>query len=460
MGQFRRKVLNQGIFRRMNEIVFKEVKVINRGKITETDLLVKGDRIERMDSGIQLSQRVVEIGAEGKYLMPGVIDDQVHFREPGMEYKANIFSESRAAIAGGVTSFMEMPNTKPPAVTQALLEDKYEIASENAWGNYSFFMGATNDNLVEVLRTNPKNVCGVKVFMGSSTGNMLVDNVDALNNLFSKCELLIAAHCEDEGTIRANMAEAQDRYGALIPPSAHPWIRSREACYLNSSMAVALAKKYNTRFHVLHITTKEEVALFDAGPIAGKRITSEACTHHMYYADQDYIRLGNQIKCNPAIKTEEDRKAILQAVLDDRIDIIASDHAPHTWEEKAEPYAQAPSGLPLVQHSLQLMLVHWKKGEISLERVIEKMCHAPADCFSIVNRGYLDEGYFADVVLLDLEKETVVSKENLLYKCGWSPLEGDTLPGKIEGTWVNGIRLFENGKIIGQPSGMRMMFDK
>jgi len=456
--QVRQVDLKAGIFNPMKDIVFKEARIINKGKIAEGDIWVRGDRIERVDPSIQLPQQALEIPVNGRYILPGIIDDQVHFREPGLEYKATIYSESRAAIAGGVTSFMEMPNTKPPAVTQELLEAKYHIASTNAWANYSFFMGATNDNLEEVLKTDRENVCGVKVFMGSSTGNMLVDNKETLERLFASCQSLIAAHCEDESTIRANMAEAQSRYGTVIPPSAHPWIRSREACYLSSSMAIELAKKHNTRFHVLHISTKEETNLFEKGPVANKRITSEACTHHMYFSDQDYISLGNQIKCNPAIKTEEDRAAILAAVLDDRIDIIASDHAPHTWEEKSEPYMNAPAGLPLVQHTLQMMLSHWRKGTITLERIIEKMCHAPADCFRMVDRGYLDEGYFADIVLLDVDKDFSVGKQNTFYKCGWSPLEGQTLPGVIEGTWVNGNRVFDNGEIIGGPSGKRLRF--
>jgi dihydroorotase len=442
----------------MQEVVFKEARIINRGKILEMDILVKGDRIERIDSSIGRSHAVIEIPVNGRYLMPGVIDDQVHFREPGLEHKATIFTESMAAVAGGVTSFMEMPNTRPPAVTQALLEDKYKIASTQSWANYSFFMGATNDNLEEVLKTDPRHVCGVKVFMGSSTGNMLVDNKETLEQLFASCPTLLAAHCEDEATIRANIAEAEARYGTLIPPSAHPWVRSREACYLSSHFGIELARKFNTRFHILHISTKEEVGLFEAGPVGKKRITSEACTHHMYFSDQDYLTLGNQIKCNPAIKTAEDRDAILQGVLDDRIDIIASDHAPHTWDEKSEAYIKAPSGLPLVQHTLQLMLSHWKEGRIPLEKIIEKMCHAPAECFQISGRGYLDEGSFADIVMLDTAKDTMVTKENILYKCGWSPLEGRIMPGRIEGTWVNGVRLFESGVVTGEPSGRRMEF--
>ncbi|MBK9104326.1 MAG: dihydroorotase [Saprospiraceae bacterium] len=442
----------------MKDIVFKEARIINRGKITEADVWVRGDRIERIDPSIGLKQNATEVAVNGRYIMPGVIDDQVHFREPGLEHKATIYTESRAAIAGGVTSFMEMPNTRPPAVTQELLEAKYKIASTNAWANYSFFMGATNDNLEEVIKTDPSTVCGVKVFMGSSTGNMLVDNKETLEKLFASCPTLLAAHCEDEATIRTNMAEAEARYGSMIPPSAHPWIRNREACLLSSTLGIGLARKYNTRFHILHISTKEETHLFETGPVSSKRITSEACAHHMYFSDRDYIALGNQIKCNPAIKGEEDRAAILQAVLDDKIDIIASDHAPHTWVEKSEPYANAPAGLPLVQHTLLMMLSHWKEGRISIERIVEKMCHAPADCFRLIGRGYVEEGCFADLVLLDPNKDTTITKENILYKCAWSPLENQTLPGRIEGTWVNGVRLFEDGSIIGAPAGRRLSF--
>ena len=442
----------------MKSILFKEARIINRGKITEADVLVVGDRIERIDGNILTDSRAEEIRVEGRYLIPGIIDDQVHFREPGLEHKGSIFTESRAAIAGGVTSFMEMPNTKPPAVTQEMLAAKYEIASRQSWANYSFFMGTTNDNLEEVLKTDPKNVCGVKVFMGSSTGNMLVDDQSTLEKLFANCPMLIATHCEDEATVKANLAEAHEKYGKAIPPSAHPWIRSREACLMSSKMAIELARKHNTRLHILHISTADETNLFEQGSVREKRITSEACVHHMYFSDQDYISLGNQIKCNPAIKTADDRAAILKAVFEDRIDIIATDHAPHTWDEKSQSYDQAPSGLPLIQHTLNLMLTHWKEGRIKLERIIDKMCHAPAECFHIENRGYLEEGKYADIVMLDLNKETLVSKENILYKCGWSPLEGRTLPGRIEGTWVNGVRLYGDGKIMGEPAGRRLKF--
>jgi dihydroorotase len=443
----------------MKDIIFKEARMINRGKIIEADVWVRKDRIERIDPSISIQGKVEEVHVNGHYLIPGVIDDQVHFREPGLEHKATIFTESRAAIAGGVTSFMEMPNTRPPALTQELLEQKYKIASTSSWANYSFFMGAGNDNLDEILKTDPANVCGVKVFMGSSTGNMLVDNRSTLEKIFELCPTLIATHCEDEATILANLEIAKSRYGNNIPPSAHAWIRSRQACSLSSGLAIDLARRYNSRLHILHITTSEEVQFFEEGPVENKRITSEACVHHMYYTEQDYIELGNLIKCNPSIKTPEDRASILKGVLEDRIDIIASDHAPHTKEEKAEPYLQAPSGLPLIQHSLQMMLSHWRDEEISLEKIIEKMCHAPAQCFRIVDRGYLDEGKFADIVMLDLSKETMVTNENILYKCAWSPLEGKSLPGVIEGTWINGARVFENGVVIGNPEGKRLKFD-
>ncbi len=443
----------------MNAILFKEARMINRGRILEGDLLVQGDRISRIDHSISFPGAVLEIPVNGRYLIPGLIDDQVHFREPGLDHKGSIFTESKAGVAGGVTTFMEMPNTRPPAITQELLEAKYEIASTQAWANYSFYMGTTNDNFDEVMKTDPRKVCGVKIFMGSSTGNMLVDDPGSLDHLFASCPLLIATHCEDEVTVHRNLAEAHERYGKLIPPSAHPWIRSREACFLSSSYAVQLAKKHNTRLHILHITTADEIMLFDAGDLKQKRITSEACVHHLYFSDQDYVMLGNQIKCNPAIKTADDRDAVFQAVLDDRIDVIATDHAPHTWEEKMQPYDQAPSGLPLVQHPLQLMLTHWKGGRISLERIVEKMCHAPAECFHVAGRGYLDEGMAADLVMLDLDHETEVTRDSLLYKCEWSPLEGKSLPGKIEGTWVNGNQVYDGQHIVGQPAGRRLEFE-
>ncbi len=444
----------------MKTFVIRDVRVVNRGRIQDGDVLVRGDRIERIGPALSVPANATEIAGEGRCLIPGIIDDQVHFREPGLTHKATIYSESRAAVAGGVTSFMEMPNTKPPAVTQALLADKYAIGARDAWANYSFFMGAANDNLDEVLRTDPKTVCGVKAFMGSSTGNMLVDDPNTLDKLFAQSPMLIATHCEDEATVRRNMVMAEERYGTAIPPSAHPWIRSREACMISSSLAVDLARKHGTRLHILHITTKEELAHFTPGPVDGKRITSEACVHHLFFSDADYITLGNQIKCNPAVKTAEDRDAIFQAVLDGRIDIIATDHAPHTWEEKSAPYADAPAGLPLVQHGLRMMLSHRAAGRITLEQIVEWMCHRPAQCFAIEERGYLDEGAYADLVLVDPDDLVPITRESLLYKCGWSPLEGRTLPGRIVGTWVNGERVVEDGTVIGAPAGRRLTFDR
>lgn len=443
----------------MAKTLFKNVQIINRGKIFQGEVLVVNDRIEKVGTSISVNGTFEIIEGNGKFLIPGIIDDQVHFREPGMEYKATIYSESRSAVAGGVTSFMEMPNTKPPATTQDLLQSKYDIGARDAWANYSFFMGATNDNLEEVLKTDPGTVCGIKAFMGSSTGNMLVDDPGVLEKLFSRTPMLIATHCEDESTVRSNIEAAKEKYGEAIPPAAHPWIRSREACFISSSFAVGLAKKYNSRLHVLHITTAEEVKLFDPGPVGSKRITAEACVHHMHFTDMDYLRLGNLIKCNPAIKTKNDKEAIWEGLLESRIDIIATDHAPHTLTEKHNPYLDAPSGLPLVQHSLPLMLHYVKQSKVTLPWVIEKMCHAPAECFHVQDRGYIEEGKFADLVLLDVDVENTVQNDNVLYKCEWSPLAHETLPGTILGTWVNGRRVVEDGTVIGEPSGKRLSFD-
>lgn len=439
--------------------LFKNATIINRGERTEGDLLIRNDRIERVGDVIEAKHRVEEIDAEGKWLVPGLIDDQVHFREPGLTHKADIRSESRAAVAGGVTTFMEMPNTKPPAFTQALLAEKYQIASQNSVANYSFYMGTSNDNLEEVLRTDPKHVCGVKIFMGSSTGNLLVDDPSTLDRLFAEVPLLIATHCEDEATIEANLQQAIEKYGNAIPASAHAVIRSREACLKSSSFAVSLAKKHNTRLHILHISTKEEINLFDADiPLAQKRITSEACVHHMSFSDKDYIQLGHRIKCNPAIKTEYDRKAIVDAVRSGRIDVIATDHAPHTAEEKASDYLHAPSGLPLVQHSLLLLMRLHFNDEIPIETSITRACHTVAECFQIRDRGFLDEGCFADVVLVDPEAKWDVGKDSLLYKCGWSPLEGSQMQGRIEQTYVNGIRVCDQGRIVDETPGRRLVF--
>ncbi|MEJ6492124.1 MAG: dihydroorotase [Flavobacteriales bacterium] len=445
----------------MMRYLLKNGMVINEGKTFSSDVLIVNDRIEKMAHNIHGTGTETEINCEGKYIVPGCIDDQVHFREPGLTHKGEIFTESRAAVAGGITSFMEMPNTVPNALTQELLEDKYVIASKKSITNYSFFMGASNDNLEEVLKTNDKNVCGVKIFMGSSTGNMLVDNELALNGLFSKVNMLIATHCEDESTIRENIELFKQKYGEDVPMSAHPLIRSEEACYLSSSRAVALAKKHGTRLHILHISTAKEVGLFDAHtPLSQKKITAEACVHHLWFSDKDYDEKGVFIKWNPAVKTARDREGIWQGVLANAIDVIATDHAPHTLEEKAGKYFQAPSGGPLVQHALIAMFEKAKEGKISKERVIEKMAHAPAQLFAVENRGYVREGYFADLVIVDPNKSTTVTKENLLYKCGWSPFEGVSFSHSIDSTFVNGNMVYNNGQINNLTSGHRLLFNR
>ncbi len=440
------------------KILIKNASIVNEGLIVQKDLLINGNLIEKIDFSISdPSAHVVD--ASGKYLLPGLIDDQVHFREPGLTHKGNIYSESRAAVAGGTTSFMEMPNTNPQTLTQELLEAKYQIASQNSLANYSFFMGASNDNIEEVLKTNAKNVCGLKVFMGSSTGNMLVDNEQTLTNIFSKVNILIATHCEDEPMIRANLALFKEKYGDDMPVIHHPTIRSREACFRSSSMAVDLAKKYNTRLHVLHISTKEELALFSNKiPLEEKRITSEACTHHLWFNDQDYASKGNFIKWNPAVKSLSDAEAILAAVLDGTIDVLATDHAPHTLEEKEQNYWTAPSGGPLVQHSLLALLEFYHQGKITLEQIAEKTAHNVAKCFEIEKRGYIREGYFADLVLVDLHKKHLVSKESLLYSCKWSPFDGYEFSSTIDKTIVSGRISYQDGKIIEGESGKRLTF--
>ena len=444
----------------MSSIIIKSATIVNEGRTFIGDVFVKNGLIEQIGSSLNISADK-EINAEGLHLFPGCIDDQVHFREPGLTHKANIYTESRAAIAGGITSFMEMPNTIPNALTQELLEDKYQIASQTSAGNYSFFMGAGNDNLDEVLRTDPKNVCGIKVFMGSSTGDMLVDNEKTLEGIFSKTPMLVATHCEDEATIRANSAQFKIQYGENLTPEMHPLIRNAEACYISSSLAVGLAKKFNTRLHILHISTAIETFLFDNSiPLEKKRITSEACIHHLWFSDADYAKKGNWIKWNPAIKTAADRDEIFKAVFDDRIDVIATDHAPHTIEEKSQPYSKAPSGGPLVQHALIAMIEFYKQGKITLEKIIEKMAHNPAICFQIEKRGFIREGYWADLVLVDLNKNLTVSKSNLLYKCGWSPFEGQTFGSVVVSTIVSGNLVYENGKLIDGIFGKRMVFNR
>ena len=443
----------------MNTVLIKNATIVNEGSQNVADVLVKNGRIEKIGSGLQGEGGAREINAEGLHLLPGAIDDQVHFREPGLTHKATVATEAMAAVAGGVTSFMEMPNTSPAALTQELLEQKYEIGKNTSVANYSFFMGVANDNVEEVLRTNDmkNDVCGIKIFMGSSTGNMLVDNYITLNKIFSETELLIATHCEDERVIKAN----KEKYSEVNDASFHPLIRDVEACFESSFSAVQLAKKYNTRLHILHISTAKELQLFtNLFPLSEKRITSEVCVHHLHFTADDYAQFGNLIKCNPAIKSSENKTALWEGLLDDRLDIIATDHAPQTWEEKQQPYQAAPSGVPLVQHSLLLMLQYAKQGKLTIEKVVEKMCHAPAVCFRISGRGYIREGYWADLVLADLNGATKVNKDNLLYKCNWSPFEGHEFPADIRYTLVNGNVVYENGKINDSIKGARLRFDR
>ena len=441
--------------------LIKEVSIVNEGLIEVGDVLIKDDRIEKLGSGLSTDSNVMEIDGHGLYLFPGVIDDQVHFREPGLTHKGNIFTESRAAVVGGVTSFMEMPNVNPQTITQELLEAKYQIGAKNALANYSFYMGSTNENLDEVLKTDPTNVCGIKIFMGSSTGNMLVDDPQTLEKIFCNAPILIATHCEDEATIRANTEKYITQYGDDIPFKFHPIIRSEEACYLSSSKAIELAKKCNTRLHILHISTGKETNLFtNEIPLKEKRITSEACIHHLWFTDQHYDEKGAFIKWNPAVKTAKDRDQIWKALLDDRIDVIATDHAPHTLEEKQNPYMKAPSGGPLIQHTLNAMLDFYHEGKISLERIAEKMSHAVAECFEIKERGYIREGYKADLVLVDLNKPWTVNRDNIRAKCGWSPFEGHTFKSTIEKTFVSGHLAYSDGKLDESQMGQRLSFDR
>ena len=443
----------------MASTLLKNVRLVNRGSTRTVDILMKDGRFERIDGTID-AHADREIDGRGRLAMPGVIDDQVHFREPGITYKAEIATESRAAVAGGVTSFMEMPNVKPATLTQELLQAKYDRAAAVSPANYSFYMGASNDNLEEVLKTDPTQVCGVKAFMGSSTGNMLVDDPVTLDRLFRECKTLIATHCEDEETIRANAADYKARYGEHVPVECHPDIRSVEGCLRSSSLAVELAERHDTRLHILHISTAEELALFKNDlPLRDKRITAEVCVHHLHFQREDYYTLGTQIKCNPAIKDGRHRAALLPALLDDRLDIIATDHAPHTWDEKRQSYFKAPSGLPLVQHTLLLMMQFVREGKLTVEDLVRKMCHAPADCFRLLERGYADEGYFADLVLVDPEDETTVRQKNILSKCGWSPFLGQTFNSCVTDTFVNGKHVFADGKVINTTAGERLYFE-
>lgn len=433
--------------------------IVNEGRSFQGDILIKNGRIEQIGSNLSIKEKAEEINCEGKYILPGCIDDQVHFREPGLTHKANIFTESRAAVAGGITSFMEMPNTVPSAVTIEKLEEKYAIAEKSSLANYSFYLGTTNNNVEEIKKVNPKTTCGVKIFMGSSTGDMLVDDPDALEAIFKYSPTIITTHCEDDPMIKENFQHYLKEYGENMPAKLHPLIRSEEACYKSSSYAISLALKHNSRLHILHISTAKELALFRNDiPLEQKRITAEACVHHLWFTDNDYDTKGNFIKWNPAVKTENDREAIWAALLDNRIDVVATDHAPHTLEEKSQAYAKAPSGGPLVQHALVAMLEKAKEGKISLERVVEKMAHAPAILFRIQERGFIREGYFADLVIVDPNTSLTVSKENLLYKCGWSPFEGTQFSHSIDHTFVNGKAVYSKGKIHEIDHGSRLLF--
>jgi len=445
----------------MKKTLIVNANIVNEGRAFESDVLIVGDRIDSV--GPDLSSREADevIDAQGKFLLPGAIDDQVHFREPGLTHKATIGTEARAAVAGGVTSFMEMPNTVPPTFTRELLEDKFSIARRDSLANYSFYMGASNDNLDEVMKVDVRQVCGLKIFMGSSTGNLLVDDGKTLEGFFSRFPALIATHCEDEQTIVHNAEVYRKKYGEDVPVTFHPLIRSAEACYKSSSFAVELARKHGTRLHVLHISTRQETSLFDAEtPLAEKKITAEACIHHLWFSDEDYDRLGTFIKWNPAVKTEADRQAVFEAVLDDRIDVIATDHAPHTREEKTNTYFKAPSGGPLIQHSLVAMLEMCHQGKLSLEKVVQKMAHNPATLFQVAERGFIREGYFADLVLVDLDRPWQVSSGNILSKCGWSPFEGQMFRSAVTHTWVSGHLAYRDGVFDDSRKGHRLLFDR
>ncbi|MDR6763024.1 dihydroorotase [Flavobacterium sp. 2755] len=446
----------------MNRILIKNAKIVNEGSIFDGDVLIENDLIVEVADSISLkTSDCIVIDAEGSYLMPGAIDDQVHFREPGLTHKGDIESESRAAIAGGITSFIEQPNTVPNAVTQEILEDKYQIAAEKSFANYSFMMGATNDNLEEVLKTNPKNVAGIKIFLGSSTGNMLVDKEETLEKIFSSTPMLIAVHCEDETTIQNNLAEFKEKYGEDIPVTVHNLIRSAEACYLSSSKAVALAKKTGARLHIFHLSTAKEMELFtNKIPLEDKKITAEVCVHHLWFTDEDYKTKGNFIKWNPAVKTEHDRAELWKALNDGRIDVIATDHAPHTKEEKLQSYLKAPSGGPLVQHAVVAMFEAHHQGKISVEKIVEKMCHNPAKIFKIEKRGFVKEGYFADLVIVNPSLPWSVKPENILAKCGWSPFENYTFKSRITHTFVNGELVYNNFKVKDIRAGKRLLFDR
>lgn len=444
----------------MTSTLIKNARLVNEGRIVEGDLLISDQRIARMDSHIPAQDaRVIDAG--GKHLMPGMIDDQVHFREPGVTYKADIATESRAALAGGITSFMEMPNTNPQTVSVDALEAKFALASGKAWGNFAFYLGGTNDNIDQIRQLDPNQTCGIKVFMGASTGNMLVDDPATLEQIFRDAPTLIATHCEDTPTILANEEKYRAEFGEQIPMHLHPLIRSEAACWKSSSFAVELAQRHGTRLHVLHLTTAKELQLFQVGPATAKQITTEACVHHLYFDDQDYAEKDSFIKCNPAIKTRRDKLALQQALVADQLDLIGTDHAPHTLEEKQQPsYFKAPAGLPLVQHAVSMVLELVHDGVMSLEQAVGKMCHAPAEIFKVQERGYLREGYYADLVLLDLQQAQTVTRDEVLYKCGWSPLEGRTLRSSIKQTFVNGELKYDSGQFIGEANGQRLKFNR
>ncbi len=445
----------------MQSYLIKNAQIVNENKVFKGDVLIEREFIKEIGENILPTDNVLMVDAEGKYLIPGMIDDQVHFREPGLTHKANIATESKAAIAGGITSFIEMPNTVPQATTQELLADKFDIASKTSYANYSFMFGGTNDNLEELLKTNPKDVAGIKLFLGSSTGNMLVDNEEVLEKIFSSTKMLISVHCEDEATIRKNTEEYKVKYGDDIPVKYHPLIRSEEACYLSSSRAIELAKKTGARLHIFHLSTEKETHLFRNDiPLEEKQITAEVCVHHLWFTDADYDKKGTLIKWNPAVKTQKDKDGLWKALLDDRIDIIATDHAPHTLEEKDNVYTKAPSGGPLVQHAVTAVLEKVKEGVLPIEKAVEKMSHNPAKIFKIEKRGFIKEGFYADLVLVDADKKWTVDKENLLYKCGWSPFEGVEFSNQITHTFVNGNLMYNEGVFNEEVKGKRLLFNR
>ncbi|WP_394366307.1 dihydroorotase [Winogradskyella undariae] len=446
----------------MQNTLIKNARIVNEGKIVEGDIYIENNIIKKIDSSISVkSADILVIDAEGNYVFPGMIDDQVHFREPGLTHKANIESESKAAIAGGITSFIEMPNTNPQTTTIEKLEEKFAIAAKSSYANYSFMFGGTNDNLDEILKVDPKTVAGLKLFLGSSTGNMLVDDPKVIEKIFSSTDMVISVHCEDEATIKENLAKYEAQYGDDIPMELHPVIRSEEACYISSSKAIELAKKTGARLHVFHLSTGKETKLFSNKiPLKDKKITAEVCVHHLWFSDEDYAKKGSHIKWNPAVKTTKDREQLWKALLDDRIDVIATDHAPHTLEEKTNPYTKAPSGGPLVQHALMALMEAHHQGKISVEKIVEKACHNPAILFNVEKRGYVKEGYFADLVIVNPQSPWTVNKSNILYKCGWSPFEGNTFKSRITHTFVNGKLVYNNFNVLDVKAGERLTFDR